>query len=69
MSWASEPTLAEDLGTRHALFDAAALYKATVAPDAILAYLERRDERWTVVVDSAGLTTIEKLKDIHGPGR
>jgi hypothetical protein len=69
MSWASEPTLAEELGARHAHFDAAALYKATVAPDAILAYLERRDEGWTVVVDPAGLTNIEKLKDIHGPRR
>ena len=69
MSWASEPTLAEELGARHAHFGAAALYQATVAPDAILAYLERRDEGWTVVVDPAGLTNIDKLKDIHGPGR
>jgi hypothetical protein len=38
---------------RHAHFNAAALYQATVAPDAILAYLERRDEGWTVVVDPA----------------
>jgi len=69
VSWASEPTLAEELGTRHAHFDAAALYEATVAPDAILEYLERRDEGWTVVVDPAGLKNIEKLKDIHAPGR
>jgi hypothetical protein len=69
MSWASEPSLAEDLGARHAHFNAAALYQATVAPDAILAYLERRDEGWTVVVDPAGLTNIEKLRDMHGPGR
>jgi hypothetical protein len=69
MSWASEPTLAEELGARGAHFDAAALHKATVAPDAILAFLERRDEGWTVVVDPAGLTNIEKLKDIHGPRR
>ena len=69
MSWASEPSLAEELGTRHAHFDAAALYKATVAPDAILAHLEHRDEGWTVVLDPAGLTTMEKLKDIHGPRR
>ena len=69
MSWASEPSLAEELGARHAHFDAAALYKATIAPDAILAYLERRDEGWTVVVDPAGLTNIEKLRDIHGHGR
>ena len=69
MSWASEPSLAEELGARHAHFDAAALYRATIAPDAILAYLERRDEGWTVVVDPAGLTDIEKLKDIHVPRR
>lgn len=69
MSWASEPSLAEELGARHAHFGAAVLYKAAVAPEAILAYLERRDEGWTVVVDPAGLTNIEKLKDIHGPRR
>jgi hypothetical protein len=67
MSWAFEPFLAEELGARHSHFDTAAVYKATVTPDAILAYLERRDEGWTVVVDPAGLTDIEKLKDIHGP--
>jgi hypothetical protein len=69
MSWASEPTLAAELGARHAHFDVAALYQATVAPDAVLAYLERRDEGWTVVVDPAGLTNIEKLRDMHGLGR
>ena len=69
MSWASGPALAEELGARHAHFGAAALYQATVAPDAILAYLERRDEGWTVVVDPAGLTSIEKLKDIGGSRR
>jgi hypothetical protein len=69
MSWASGPALAEELGARHAHFGAAALYQATVAPDAILAYLERRDEGWTVVVDPVGLASIEKLKDIHGSRR
>ncbi len=69
MSWASDPSLAEELGARHAHFDAAALYQATIAPDAILANLERRDEGWTVVVDPAGLSNIEKLRDIHGHGR
>jgi hypothetical protein len=69
MSWASEPALAEELGARHGHFNAAALYQATVTPDAVLAYLERRDEGWTVVVDPAGLTNIEKLRDMHGPGR
>jgi hypothetical protein len=68
MSWAYEPSMAEELGARHAHFEAAALYKATVAPDAILAYLERRDEGWTVVVDPAGLANIEKLRVIDGHG-
>jgi hypothetical protein len=45
----------------------AALYQATVAPDALLASLERREGGWTVVVDPAGLTNIEKLRNIHGP--
>jgi hypothetical protein len=69
MSWASEPSPAGEFGVRHAHFDAAALYQAPIVPDAILAYLERRDEGWTVVVDPAGLTNIEKLRDIHGHGR
>jgi hypothetical protein len=70
MSWAYEPAMAEQLGTRHAHHDAAVLYQATVAPDAILAYLERRDEGWTIVVHPAGLANIERLKDLpgrHGP--
>lgn len=69
MSWASEPSLAEKLGPRHAHFNAAALYKATVTPGAILAYRERRDEGWTVVVDPAGLMDIEKLREIRGHER
>ncbi len=36
------------------------------APGAILAYLERRGEGWTVVVDPAGLSSIERLGDILG---
>jgi hypothetical protein len=69
MSWACDQSLAEELGARHAYFAAAGLYQVTIAPDAILAYLERRYEGWTVVVDPAGLTNIEKLMDIHGRGR
>lgn len=67
MSWTSERNLAEQLGRRHTPYGAAVLYKATVAPGAILAYLERRGEGWTVVIDPAGLTSIERLGDISGP--
>jgi hypothetical protein len=67
MSWTSERDLAERLGRRHTPYGAAVLYKATVAANAILAYLERRAEGWTVVVDPAGLTSIERLGDIPGP--
>src|SRR6266851_2001650 len=63
MSWTSERDLAEQLGRRHTRYGAAVLYKATVAPGAILACLERRGEGWTVVVDPAGLTKIERLAD------
>jgi hypothetical protein len=42
MSWASDRSVAEELGRRHARYGPAALYKATVPSDMILAYLERR---------------------------
>lgn len=64
MSWTSERDLAEQLGMRHTPYRAPVLYMATVAPGAILAYLERRGEGWTVVVDPAGLTSIEPLAHI-----
>jgi hypothetical protein len=67
MSWTWARDLAEHLGRRHTPYGAASLYKATVAPGAILAYLERRGEGWTVVVDPAGLSSIERLADIPGP--
>jgi hypothetical protein len=67
MSWTFERDLAEQLGRRHTPYGAAVLYKAAVAPGAVLAYLERRGEGWTVVVDPAGLTSIERLGDIPGP--
>lgn len=54
MSWTSERELAEQLGRRHTPYGPAVLYKATVEPCAILAYLERRGEGWTVVVDPCG---------------
>ncbi len=67
MSWTSERHLAEQLGTRHTPYGAAVLYKATVAPGSVLAYLERRGEGWTVVVDPAGITSIQRLGDVPDP--
>jgi len=67
MSWTCERDLAEQLGRRHTPYGAAVLCKATVAPGAILAYLERRGEGWTIVIDPAGLTGTERLADIPGP--
>lgn len=71
MSWASDRRVAEELGRRHARYGPAALYKAAVPADMILAYLERRDDwGWTIVVDPAGLTAIERIEDItprNGP--
>lgn len=60
MSWASERSVAEMLGVRHAWHGATALYRTTIAPHAILAYLERRGEGWTIVVDPAGIGEIER---------
>jgi hypothetical protein len=68
MSWTCTRDLAEQLGRRHTPYGPAVLYQATIAPGAILAYLERRGEGWTVVVDPAGLVDIERLKQIPGPG-
>jgi hypothetical protein len=68
MSWTFQRELAEQLGKRHTPYGAAVLYKASVAPGAIPAYLERRGEGWTVVVDPSLLQEIERLTDIPGPG-
>ena len=54
MSWAPDRSMAELLGRRPAWHGATALYRATIAPSAILVYLERRGEGWTIVVDPAG---------------
>jgi hypothetical protein len=67
ISWTFESDLAEQLGRRQTPYGAAVLCKAMVAPGAILGHLERRDEGWTVVVDPAGLMSIECLGDIPGP--
>ncbi len=57
----------QELGNRHTWHGATVLYKATVAPEKILAYLERRGEGWTVVVDPGGLTEIVPCEDVYGP--
>jgi len=66
MSWSADRAMAQELGRRHSPYGAASLFKSTVASDMVLAYLERRDDGgWTIVVDAAGLTVIEKLEDIR----
>ncbi len=67
MSWTAERTMAELLGRRHTRYSATAIYKATVSPNEVVAYLERRGEGWTVVIDPAGLTNIERLEEIPAP--
>jgi hypothetical protein len=68
MSWAFKPDMAAQLGKRHVPYGKAALYRGVAEPDAVPAYPERRDEGWTVVIDPAGLTTIERLRDIPAAG-
>jgi hypothetical protein len=70
MSWAEDRNVAIQLGRRHAWHCTAALYSATAEPAALLAFLGREGEGWTVVVDTAMLKDIrhvERLPDPH-PG-
>ena len=53
MSWADDRRMAAMLGTRHAWYVPAALYEATVMPEAVLAFLGRQGEGWTVAVNPA----------------
>jgi hypothetical protein len=64
MSWAAERNMAVQLGARHTRYGRTWLYEATLQPDAVLAYLERRGEGWTVVVDPAGLSQIERHEEL-----
>jgi hypothetical protein len=64
MSWAVERNMAVQLGARHTRYGRTWLYEATVRPDAGLAYLERRAEGWTVVVNPAGLSQIERREEL-----
>jgi hypothetical protein len=43
------------------------LYEATVRPNAVLAYLERRGEGWTVVINPAGLAQIKRREELLPP--
>ena len=67
MSWAEDRDLAIMLGRRHAWRAQAALYKATVLPSAVLAYLWRAGEGWTVVLDPAGVNEISLIEKIPDP--
>jgi hypothetical protein len=66
MSWSGARHRAVELGMRHAPDGSAMLYRVTVEPSAILAYLGERanTEVWTVVVDPAGLQGIVTVEDI-----
>jgi hypothetical protein len=64
MSWAAERNMAVQLGARHTRYGRTWLYEATVRPDAVLAYLERRGEGWTVVVNPAGLSQIGRREEL-----
>jgi hypothetical protein len=67
MSWADDRRVAAMLGTRHAWHMPAALYQATVMPEAILAFLGRQGEGWTVIVNPAGLDDISVLEQLSDP--
>jgi len=64
MSWTGSRDLAAVLGRRHTRDGTPALYQATVAPDAILAFLCRPDEGWTVVVHPSGLANVGLVGEI-----
>lgn len=67
MSWAWDRDLAAKAGRRHTGYGTAWLYRATVRPRAVLAYLHRPDEGWTVVVNPAGLSQVERLEALLSP--
>jgi hypothetical protein len=64
MSWAVDRDTAAELGARHTRHGRTWLYEATVPPHAVLAYLERRGEGWTVVVNPAGLSQVIRLQEL-----
>ena len=64
MSWILDRKMAVELRARHTRHSRAWLYEATVQPDAVLAYLERRGEGWTVVINPAGLSLIKRQEEL-----
>jgi hypothetical protein len=64
MSWTADQNMAVELGARHTRYGRTWLYEATVRPDAVLAYLERRGEGWTVVINPAGLSQIKRGEEL-----
>jgi hypothetical protein len=64
MSWTADRNMAMELGARHARYGRAWLYEATVQPEAVLAYLERRGEGWTVVINPAGLSGVKRGEEL-----
>jgi len=64
MSWTADRNMAVELGARHTRWGRTWLYEATVRPDAILAYLERRGEGWTVIIDPTGLFKIKRSEEL-----
>jgi hypothetical protein len=64
MSWTADRNMATELGARHTRYGRTWLHEATVRPDAVLAYLERRGEGWTVVINPAGLSQIKRLEEL-----
>jgi hypothetical protein len=67
MSWTADRAMAIQLGARHTRYGRTWLYQATVRPTAVLAYLERRGEGWTVIINPAGLSHIERREELLPP--
>ena len=65
MSWTAGRNMAVELGARHARYGRSWLHEATVRPDAVLAYLERRGEGWTVVINPAGLSQVKRREELE----
>jgi hypothetical protein len=64
MSWTADRNMAVELSARQTRYGRTWLYEATVRRDAVLAYLERRGEGWTVVINPAGLSQIKRLEEL-----
>jgi hypothetical protein len=64
MSWTADRNMAVELGARHTRYGRTWLYQAAVRPDAVLAYLERRGEGWTIVVNPGGLSQVKRREEL-----